>query len=364
MSRLPDKPPLCMTQVRQRSGTEADANTARQEELPSDLDDWPAVSVVMPVYREERYLREAVQQVLDQDYPADVEVVIAVAPTDPSWALAQALQRDDGRVRVVTNPNGSTPAGLNAALVAARHPIIVRVDGHSALPAGYMRRVVEMLRTTGADNVGGLMEARGTTAFEVAVASAMGSRVGVGGAPFRVGGREGPADSVYLGAFRRDTLAWLGGFDDALRRGQDWELNYRIRRAGGTVWFCPDLRVGYHPRSTMAGLLRQFHDSGRWRRAVAHRYPETLTARYLAPVLLVLGLVVAVVVGVTAFAVPGSPAWARVLVLAPPLYALAVLGASWRVGRGLPRRARGALPVVIAAMHLAWGTGFMRGGMR
>jgi glycosyltransferase involved in cell wall biosynthesis len=325
---------------------------------------WPAVSVVMPVYREERFLRTAVRRVLQQDYPGELELVLAVVPSDRSAAIAQELRREDPRVRVVMNPSGSTPAGLNAALVATVNPVVVRVDGHSDISDGYLRRVVEVLTSSGADNVGGVMEARGTTPFEIAVACAMSSRIGVGAAPFRVGGSEGPADSVYLGAFRRETLARLGGFDDGLRRAQDWELNYRIRQAGGTVWFCPDLRVGYHPRSTMAGLLRQFHDSGRWRRAVVRRHPSTVTPRYLAPALLLLTLVVSVTFGAAGQVARPSVWLFDVLVLTPMVYLLAVGLATVRAGRGLPWRARLLLPVVVVAMHLAWGAGFARGGNR
>jgi glycosyltransferase involved in cell wall biosynthesis len=318
----------------------------------------------MPVYREERFLRTAVHRVLQQDYPGDLELVLAVVPSDRSAAMAQQLRREDPRVRVVMNPSGSTPAGLNAALVAAVNPVVVRVDGHSDIPDGYLRRVVEVLTASGADNVGGVMEARGTTPFEIAVACAMSSRIGVGGAPFRVGGSEGPADSVYLGAFRRETLARLGGFDDGLRRAQDWELNYRIRQAGGTVWFCPDLRVGYHPRSTLAGLLRQFHDSGRWRRAVVGRHPSTLTPRYLAPALLLLTLVASLTFGAAGQVARPSVWMFDLLVLTPLVYLLAVVLATVRAGRGLPWRARLLLPGVVVAMHLAWGAGFVRGGNR
>src|SRR5919198_1495580 len=168
---------------------------------------WPAVSVVMPVLNEARHLRSAVEHVLGQDYPGEFELVIALGPSrDGTDAIAAELVAADPRVRSVPNPTGRTPSALNAAIAAARHEIVVRVDGHGILPPDYVRTAVEVLGETGADNVGGIMKAEGTTDFERAVACAMTSPIGVGSARFHTGGEAGPADTVYLGVFRRKTL--------------------------------------------------------------------------------------------------------------------------------------------------------------
>src|SRR5690606_8696725 len=160
---------------------------------------------------------------------------------------------------------------LNAALRASRGEVVARVDGHSLIPPGYLRRAVEVLLETGADNVVGVQEAVGVTPFEQAVAAAMSSRFGVGDARFHYGGHAGPADTVYLGTFRRSALERVGGYDEALPRAQDADLNHRIRASGGIVWFEPTLRVRYHPRSTLGALARQYFTSGQWRRRVASK---------------------------------------------------------------------------------------------
>src|SRR5207344_3066352 len=141
--------------------------------------------------------------------------------------------------------------GLNAAIAASRHPAVVRVDGHGLLAPGYIATAVRLLAETGAANVGGIMAAEGVTPFERAVARAMTSKFGVGGARFHTGGQAGPADSVYLGAFRREVLERMGGYDESFLRAQDWELNHRIRGAGNLVWFSPELWVAYRPRSSV-----------------------------------------------------------------------------------------------------------------
>ncbi len=312
---------------------------------------WPGVSVVMPVLDEERHLRAAVATVLGQDYPGPLELVLALGPSrDRTDEIAAALASADGRVQTVRNPTGATGAGLNLAIAAARHDVVVRLDGHALVPADYVRVAVETLGRTGADNVGGLMAAEGVTDFECAVAAAMTSPIGVGQASFHTGGQEGPAPTVYLGAFRREVLDRLGGYDETFLRAQDWELNHRIRESGGLVWFTPAMRVSYRPRSTLRALAKQYRDYGRWRRVVMRQHEGTVNVRYLAPP--------AAVLGVAAGTVAGAIGW-RPAFVAPLGYAAAVLVGSAVVGRGLPPRSRAWLPVVLATMHGAWGIGFL-----
>ncbi|MGH8774615.1 MAG: glycosyltransferase family 2 protein [Jiangellaceae bacterium] len=325
--------------------------------------DWPAVSVVMPVRDEERHLAEAVERVLLQNYEGDLEVVLSVGPSrDRTAAIAAGLAERDQRIRVVDNPAGRTPNGLNAAIKAARHGVVVRVDGHGLLSSGYIRRAVEVLQQTGAANVGGIMQAEGETDFERAVARAMTSPLGIGGARFHLGGEAGPADTVYLGVFRRDVLARLDGYDEHFVRAQDWELNYRIRQAGETVWFTPDLVVTYRPRSTLRALATQFFRTGQWRREVIRRHPDTAGMRYLAAPAATVAIAGGAVAGVGAAA--GGPAWLAIGWLAPAGYAAGIVVASLAAGRGLSPRARAWLPAVLAAMHLSWGTGFIVGSRR
>jgi succinoglycan biosynthesis protein ExoA len=312
---------------------------------------WPAISVVLPVLNEERHLEAAVRSVLDQDYPGEIEVVLALGPShDRTDDVAAALAAADERVRTVRNPTGRTPHGLNVAIEASRHPVVARVDGHAELPPGYLRTAAETLERTGADNVGGIMQAEGLTDLERAVAGAMTSKFGVGNARFHVGGVEGPADTVYLGVFRRTALDRVGGYDESFARAQDWEMNYRIRSTGGLVWFTPALKVAYRPRASLVSLARQYFNYGRWRRQVMRRHPESINVRYLAPPLALLGVVVGLAIGAAGFT------WAFVLPLG---YVAAVVAGSLVVGRGLPWRGWLALPVVLMTMHMSWGAGFI-----
>jgi succinoglycan biosynthesis protein ExoA len=318
----------------------------------------------MTVVNEERHLRHAVDRLLGQDYPGELDIVIAVGPSkDRTRGVADEIAAANSHVHVVDNPSGRTPAGLNAAIGAGDSDIVVRIDGHAMVPQDYVRTGVRTLQETGADNVGGIMSAEGTTDFERAVARAMTSKFGVGGAAFHVGGEAGPALTVYLGCFRRAALDRVGGYDVTMQRAQDWEMNLRIRQTGGVVWFTPDMRVTYRPRPNLKALARQYHDYGRWRREVARRHPDTVSVRYLAAPVAVVAIAGGVVLaGVGAVA---HQPWLVAAGLSTPVgYAAANLAASAQSALSSPRLSAGAaatLPAVYATMHGSWGLGFLRG---
>ena len=328
----------------------------RVSDMSADF--WPPVSVVMPVLNEERHLREAVLGVLAQDYPGDLELVMALGPSrDGTDAIAAELVAQYPQVRAVANPTGTTPAALNTAVAAARHDVVVRVDGHALFPVDYVRVAVEVLEETKADNVGGIMAAQGVTVFEQAVAAAMTSPLGVGSARFHTGGDAGPADTVYLGVFRRQALERVGGYDESFQRAQDWEMNLRIRQSGGVVWFTPRLRVSYRPRPDVRRLGRQYFDYGRWRRRVMRQHPESVSARYLAPPVALVAVAAGAAAGAVGLAA-GSAALTAALVV-PAGYAAAIVAGSIVIGRDLPPAVTARLPLVFATMHGCWAVGFL-----
>lgn len=313
---------------------------------------WPRVSVVMPVRNESKHLAESLGSVLAQDYPGVVEVVLAVGVSaDDTASVAASLAASDPRVSLVTNPTGTTPDGLNAAIEASDGPVVARVDAHGALPVDYLRVAVTILRDSGAANVGGRALPEGIDATQKAIAIAMGSPLGMGAARFRVGGEAGPADTVFPGVFRREWIERVGGFNSAYGRAQDWEMNLRIRQAGGIVWFSPLVCVTYRPRGSLPALAEQFYSTGQWRRRLSQEHSGALNLRYLAPP--------AVTVAVTAGTL-GAVVWPPLAVL-PLGYAVAVTLGGVVISRGHALAVRVKVPAVLATMHLSWGAGFIVG---
>jgi len=327
-------------------------------------DTLPGVSYVMPVLNEVTHVRAAVDSLLAQDYEGPFEVTIALGPSmDGTSELVAELAAVDRRVRVVDNIVGSTPAGLNLAIRASQYPVVIRVDAHSVLPPEYARIAVETILETGADNVGGLMDAQGTTPFERAVARAYGSRIGLGGTKLHVGGDPGPAETVYLGVFRRDRLLEVGLFDEEIKRGQDWELNRRLRTSGGTVWFTPRLKVTYRPRPNLYRLARQFVSTGVWRGELARRYPASNGVRYFAPPLMVILVSVGLLLGIGGLvqALLGAAPWLLLGFAVPVFYVLVVLVSALVWGRKDGARSFAWFLIVLPCIHFCWGVGFVLG---
>lgn len=314
----------------------------------------PPVSVIIPARDAEETILEAIDSVLAQDYAGEVEVIVADGSDGPATA-ARVGSRPD--VRLVANPARTAAAGLAAGLRAASGELVARCDAHTLLPPGYLRRAVETLQRTGAANVGGRLRPAGRTFFERAAGLAMTMRLGAGGARYRLGGPEGPVDTVPLGVYRRAALDAAGGFDAGLTRNQDYELNWRLRARGGTVWFDPALHVVYRPRAGVRRLAAQYYDWGRWKFVVLQRHPASLRVRQLAAPLLVLGLAASPPLA----ALSGRAAAGAAL---PAAWLLALALGS--VAAGLRRREPAAIlaPLALMTMHLSWGAGFLVSALR
>ena len=324
----------------------------------------PPVSYVMPVLNEADYLASAVNAVLAQRYPAATELILALAySTDGTAEIAESLAAADPRVRIVANPARDISAGLNTAIASAIHPVIVRVDAHSELSDNYTETAVRSLLSSGAANVGGIMQAHGKTPVQRVIAACYNSPVGLGGGAYHGADKAHPADSAYLGVFWRDAWQMVGGFDETVRRGEDWEFNLRLRLAGKTVWFNPELRVFYSPRSSFAALAKQFFATGVWRAMLVKRHPKLHPLRYFVPGLLVLFLALTALVTV----LTAIPALAPVLVWvsAPALFLCLLYFAALTLTAcrlpGLSLRERLLAPFSFLTMHTAWGLGFLRG---
>ena len=328
------------------------------------MSEYPAVSYVMPVLNEEGYLADAVAAVLAQEYPADAELVLALgASTDATTAIAEELAAADPRISIVHNPRNDIPVGLNLAIAASHNPIVVRVDAHAELPAGYTRTMVDLLNATGAVNVGGVMHAEGRAPFQSAVARAYNSPWGLGGGQYHGAKEAGPSDSAYLGVFRREVLDEVGGYNETLRRAEDWELNSRILAAGHLIWYTPDVAVTYWPRATPATLRRQMFATGVWRGHLIREQRRT-PLKYLPPPVVVLALAASGLVAVAQLTgvLRGRPAAvASVLYAAPLAYAGGLAAVSLK-SLGADSARDWVLNVaVLGIMHLSWGAGFLRG---
>lgn len=309
----------------------------------------PAVSVILPILNEERDLRDCISAILQQKYDGKLEVILALGPsTDNTNQIANSLAQADSRIKLVNNPTGKTAAALNLAITAASSEIICRIDGHAEISDTYIKTAVEIMMQTGAVNVGGLMNASADRGFQSVVATAMRSRIGVGSSKFHTGGEAGPADTVYLGTFKKSAILQAGGFDEKYIRAQDWELNHRLRLNGGVIWFDPRLVVTYRPRDTFRKLAKQYFEYGRWRRAVSREHKGTVNYRYLAPPIALVINFFSIILGLF---------FSSIFFLPVLIYLLTIIFSSLFIGKSIYEKL--TLPMVLITMHVSWGFGFI-----
>lgn len=315
----------------------------------------PRVTVVLPVRNEAANVEECLQRLLQQDYPADLLEIFVVdgGSVDGTRDVVRSVQARYAHacIRLLDNPSGIVPTALNIGIRAATGAVIVRMDGHSVPASDYVSACVAALDDSGAGNVGGVIEAVGTTPFGRAVAVASTHRLGAGDARYRLGGSKGDVDTVPFGAFRKSVFERVGLFDESLVRNQDYEMNVRIREAGARVHFDPAIRVVYKARPTMRGLFSQYYQYGWWRVETLRRHPRSLRWRQVAPP----AFVASVLVGLAA------SSWSRVAAM---YFLLALIGYLTTVAVTALLVVRpGLSPVMVGVafpiMHFAYGLGFV-----
>lgn len=322
------------------------------------MENLPAVSVIMPVRNEAAYIERSLGAVLAQDYPADCLEILVVdgLSTDGTREYVLARQGGHPRLRLLDNPAGIVPPGLNIGIAQATGDIIVRVDGHCEIAPDYVRQCVRHLLADGVEAVGGPIETIGQTDEAQAIALAMGSWFGVGGSAFRtVKDRPLLVETVAFPAYRRETLQRIGPFDEELVRNQDDEYNYRLIKNGGRILLSPDVRSRYYSRGTLRSLWRQYYQYGFWKVRVMQKHPRQMRARQFAP-----PAFVAALLGSAALGLVWRPfRWLLGLIVA--LYALADVAASLSLGRAHGWAYAPRLLVIHPILHLSYGLGFLVG---
>jgi glycosyltransferase involved in cell wall biosynthesis len=321
------------------------------------MENYPFVTLVMPVRNEGVFIERSLGSVLAQDYPADRMEILVIdgMSTDGTREAIASLQSKHPSIKLVNNPGRIVPTGLNAALRIAAGEIIVRVDGHCEIAADYVRRCVEHLLTGEVDGVGGPLETVGETEMASVIATAMSSPFGVGGSAFRtVKNKTMLADTVAFPAYTRRAVELAGAYDEELVRNQDDEYNYRLRRIGARILLAEDVRSRYYSRSSLGSLWRQYFQYGYWKVRVMQKHPLQMQPRQFAPPLFAAGLFLSAAGSLfSAFAL-----W--VFLFTAGSYLVVNLAASVLTG-ARTRQLHAALPACFAILHLSYGLGFLMG---
>lgn len=336
--------------------TRSGPRTTRDFSASLDLDGQPFVSIIVPALNEERRISECISALLRQSYARNlVEILVADGGSaDRTRQIVLEASDRDHRVRLLDNPSGKTPSALNIGIGAAMGSVICRMDGHAIPADDYVEKCIAVLRETGAWCVGGRMEKVGSTSVGSAIALASTSRFGVGNSAFHYATTPREVESVFLGCWPREVFERIGRFDPDLVRNQDDELSYRIRQAGGTIWFDPSIQVRYFSRDSLRRVFSQHRQYGRWKIRVFQRHPGAIRWRHMVPGALVGSL------GVGLFGPVFAPAGYLALA-AVGTYAAATAVVVERLRSGNPNVHRADLAGAFAAMHLGYGIGLWQG---
>ena len=252
------------------------------------------LSVIVPIYNEERFIETCVASLLAQDFPQEEMELLLVdgASTDRTPELLEKLAREHPSViRVLQNPKRIQSAAMNLGAKAARGAYLIRVDAHADYPADYFSRCIALMEETGAQNVGCVCRTVGRTEMGECIAMLLTSPFGVGGSAFRTG-KSGWVDTVPFGTFRKDYYESIGGFDERLARSEDNEINYRIRKNGGKIYMTADMATTYYCRETVSALGRMAFANGKWNVIAAKLCPGSMSLKYFVPLAFVLSLLV------------------------------------------------------------------------
>jgi glycosyltransferase involved in cell wall biosynthesis len=322
----------------------------------------PPVSVIIPVYNEEKFIARCLSGVLEQDYPADkLEIIIADGfSTDKTREIVASFQQKHRNIRLIENPKRIVPTGLNRAIACARGEIVVRLDGHCEYPRNYVRRVVELREQTGADNLGGVLVPVGATYVQKAIAAAYYSPVGLGGAALKASSGSGllrEVDAVHGGCWKRTRLLEIGGFDEEMVRNQDDELSFRLRKNQGKIFQTLSLRVIYHVRSSYRNLFRQFAQYGYWKVHVIRKHPRQASLRHLAPAAFICTLLCAALIA--PFSLGALLIFALLVAAYLGTLGIASLAQTWREIKFLP-----GIIAALVCMQMGYGLGFLIGCIR
>jgi glycosyltransferase involved in cell wall biosynthesis len=320
----------------------------------------PIVSVIIPVRNEARFVDRCLRSIFASDpVPGGMEVVVVDGMSEDGtrqilaeWSLRQPS------LCVLDNPQRIVPTAMNIGIRAARGQWIIRIDAHSEYPADYLKRCLETSQRTGTDNVGGSVVTMpgGQNAQGRLVQALTTHRFGVGNSGFRIGAPAGKADTVPFGCYRREVFDRIGLYDERLVRNQDYELNARLRMAGGSIWHDPKLRIRYYNQGTLRGLLRQALVTGQWNPWMWYVAPYSFAWRHAAPAVFVSGLFGALML----LSVAPLLGWLALGAALVPYFAANVMASFQQSKRYAPWMFP-CLPFLFGAYHVAYGLGELWG---
>jgi len=322
----------------------------------------PALSVIVPVRDEARVLARTLPTILGQDVGDDVEFLLVDGrSSDGTPELLRRAALEDPRVRVLDNPLQTLAGALQVGMAHARGRMVAKMDAHTFFAPDYLRLAVQRLGRGDVHWVSGPAIPFAVGPGSKAVAAALGTKLGIGGAskwPSSARGEQAEWDldtGVFSGVMTRSALERVGAWDPGWPANEDAELASRFLRAGERVLCVGGMGARYMPRESLRGLARQYGRYGFYRVKTARRHPPSMRRSHVLPPGVVLALAASVI----------APAPVRgVARAASAAYAAAIVHATATAASSHDPATAVRLPATFAAMHLGYGVGWLLGCAR
>lgn len=316
------------------------------------------LSVICPIYNEEKYIGKCIESIMKQDYPKDDLEVLFVdgMSTDKTREIVQRYAASCPYIRLIDNPQRIVPPAMNIGIRASRGEIIIRLDAHAFFPDNYFSELVAYLHKLHADNVGGVCRTLPINDSIIckSIASVLSSSFGMGNSHFRIGASEVmQVDTVPFGCFRRDLFERIGYFDEELIRNQDDEFNGRIIKNGGKIYLIPSLVIDYYARDTIKKVWKMFYQYGLFKPLVNKKLGSPATIRQFFPLCFVLGLLIGPFMGLL------SIHFLYLYLSVVLLYVLIALYFSFKESKDIKRVFIQAY--IYFVVHFSYGWGYLNG---
>jgi glycosyltransferase involved in cell wall biosynthesis len=316
-----------------------------------------SVSVLIPAYNEAAYIAQSVESFAKQDYPPEKLEVIVIdgRSTDVTRELVHALSARHPNVRLVDNPYRTVPFALNLGIRESRGEVVIIISAHGFAAPDFVRKNVEALQRTGADCVGGAIDCIADSDRSRVIAAAMRSGFGIGNSALRACQTEGYVSHLAFPCYPKRIFEKVGSFDEEMVKNQDDEFNFRLRKAGGSIYFAPEIRSYYYVRPSLRTLWNQYFRFGLYKVRVFQKHPAQLSLRHFVPAALVAGLVLSLSLALF------DQLFGYVFLFTALAYVAASLIASFLICRRQGFKYFLVLPAVFATLHFSYGAGFIWG---
>jgi len=257
------------------------------------------ISLGIIAFDEESYLPEILDDVLAQTFPlSQIDfLLIDSLSTDRTKDLMEAFKEKNGgrfkNIRVLKNAGKWLANGWNVFIDNAIGDTLIRVDAHSHIPNDFIEKLVIKMEECHFDVLGGKRPVilKQDTKWTEVLLEAENSLFGSGIAVFRTSDKPRYVKSVFHGAYRKEVFQRAGKFNEHLRRTEDNEIHWRVRKCGFKIRYDPSIISYQYVRPSLRKMVKQKYLNGFWIGRTVWICPKCLSLYHFVPFAFVISII-------------------------------------------------------------------------